>query len=404
MKTANQSAAEQPLGISWQLNPLLGWGVYGLNLTLQLLQKPDWNPVLLVPPAPPALTNPVHRFSLTPLLSQQQQFQQILAQNPGKKISCNFPILYALGNDFQSSIPQITATKRIGVVFLENTQLTPEALTRAKSYDLIIAGSNWNAQLLQAQGITQALAIPQGINPTIFHPAPKSGLFADRFVVFSGGKLEYRKGQDIAIAAFKQFHSRHPEALLMVAWHNFWTQFIAGIEKAGYVVGQPQVSQDKRLQIVPWLVENGIPSHGVIDLGLTPNQLMGQILREADVAVFPNRAEGGTNLVAMEAMACGVPTILSANTGHLDLIDAAHCYSLTHQQAVQPTEQFPGVTGWGESDVDEVVEMLEKVYQERHLAQRKGMAAANFMQGWTWEKQVEKLVVAIGGVGDELTT
>ena len=58
----------------------------------------------------------------------------------------------------------------------------------------------------------------------------------------------------------------------------------------------------------------------VLDLGRVPNAGMPRILRECDVAVFPNRAEGGTNLVAMKCMACGVPTILSANTGHLDLI------------------------------------------------------------------------------------
>ena len=44
---------------------------------------------------------------------------------------------------------------------------------------------------------------------------------------------------------------------------------------------------------------------------------MGAVMQEADVALFPNRCEGGNNLVALEAIASGVPTILSANTGHL---------------------------------------------------------------------------------------
>ena len=47
---------------------------------------------------------------------------------------------------------------------------------------------------------------------------------------------------------------------------------------------------------------------------------MPDVLRRADVALFPNRCEGGTNLVAMEAAAVGVPVVLSANTGHLDVI------------------------------------------------------------------------------------
>ena len=48
---------------------------------------------------------------------------------------------------------------------------------------------------------------------------------------------------------------------------------------------------------------------------------MPKYLISSDTALFPNRCESGTNLVAMEAMAAGIPVILSNNSGHLDLID-----------------------------------------------------------------------------------
>ena len=76
--------------------------------------------------------------------------------------------------------------------------------------------------------------------------ASQANMFDDRFVIFSGGKLEYRKGQDIVIAAFKIFQKRHPEALLITAWHNVWPQFMTGIEQTGNVVGLPKISQNKR--------------------------------------------------------------------------------------------------------------------------------------------------------------
>ena len=60
---------------------------------------------------------------------------------------------------------------------------------------------------------------------------------------------------------------------------------------------------------------------------------MPEVLREVDVAVFPNRCEGGTNLVAMEALASGLTCILSKNTGHLDLIRADNCLPLATQAA-----------------------------------------------------------------------
>ena len=65
-----------------------------------------------------------------------------------------------------------------------------------------------------------------------------------------------------------------------------------------------------------------------------PNVGMPHVLHEADVALFPNRAEGGTNLVAMECLASGIPTILSANTGHLDLLRGDR---IAHRVALEVT-------------------------------------------------------------------
>ncbi|MBD1827796.1 tetratricopeptide repeat protein [Microcoleus vaginatus GB1-A2] len=386
------------MGISWPISITSGWGIYGLNLTLQLLQNPAWEVALL---APPSITsesmNPLHKSLLLPVLEKQKSFQELVAANSDKQISCNFPVLYALGNNLASSgvENQITTASQVGVIFFEDTRITAEALETAKKYSAIVAGSNWNADVLRSRGLTNVAMVHQGIDPTIFHPAPKSNLFGDRFVIFSGGKLEYRKGQDIVIAAFKRFRAKHPEALLLTAWHNFWPQYMLGIEQTGNVAGLPNINRDGSLGISQWLAANGLPVDSFIDIGLIPNHLAGQILREADCAVFTNRCEGGTNLVAMESMACGIPTILSANTGHLDLIYHNICYPLSNQGRVKPTAQFSGVEGWGESEVAEVVEALEQVYTNREESKRRGLAAANFMLDWTWEKQVKRFLDVI---------
>jgi len=386
------------IGISWPLSITSGWGIYCLNLTLQLRQNPAWEVALL---APPSITsesmNPLHKSLLLPVIEKHKTFHELVAANSDKQISCNFPVLYALGNNLASSgvDNQITSACEIGVIFFEDTRITTEAVETAKKYSAIVAGSNWNADVLRSCGLTNVAMVHQGIDPTIFHPAPKSNLFGDRFVIFSGGKLEYRKGQDIVIAAFKRFRAKHPEALLLTTWHNFWPQYMLGIEQTGNVAGLPNINRDGSLGISQWLVANGLPIDSFIDIGLIPNHLAGQILREADCAVFTNRCEGGTNLVAMESMACGIPTILSANTGHLDLIYHNICYPLSNQGRVKPTAPFSGVEGWGESEVAEVVEALEQVYTNREEAKSRGLAAANFMLNWTWEKQVKRFLDVI---------
>ncbi len=301
-------------------------------------------------------------------------------------------MLKPLGNHFVTSDEnqRIQGAHNIGVIFSEDTHFLPQAIEQAQRYDRILAGSSWNAEILRSYGLTQVETVQQGIDPTLFHPAPRSGLLHDRFVIFSGGKLEYRKGQDIVVAAFRIFRSRHPEALLLTAWHNHWVNTLTGLDRAHHVTGIPSVDAHGKLQVTRWLVENGIPADAVLDVGMIPNAIAPQILREADVAVFTNRGEGGTNLVAMESFACGIPTILSMNTGHLDLIHPEHCYPLCTQHPVLGNEHYRGTEGWGESQVEEVVEQLEQVYGNRAEAQRRGHAAAQFMQDWTWEKQVQR--------------
>ncbi|RMH74721.1 MAG: tetratricopeptide repeat protein [Cyanobacteria bacterium J007] len=382
------------LGITWQLSGITGWGIYGLNLTLQLEKNPNFQPMLLMRPDRTGVDNPLHRHLLQPALERYQEVQQLLAKHPGKSLWCDFPIVHALGNNLSSLATHqpMSGKYQIGTIFFENTELTPEMVERGRQYHAIVTGSSWNTQVLQSYGLDRAVTVQQGIDPTLFHPAPKANLFGDRFVIFSGGKLEYRKGQDIVVAAFKAFRQRHPEALLVTAWHNFWPQFMAGLDRTGHVAGLPAVGKDGRVQIGAWLVANGLPEGSFIDLGAIPNYLMPPIMREADVAVFTNRCEGGTNLVAMETMACGLPVILSANTGHLDLIGEDWCYPLRSQGRVKPTERFPGVRDWGESEVEEVVETLERVWQDRETARQRGRAAAEVMRQWSWEKQVNRFL------------
>jgi glycosyltransferase involved in cell wall biosynthesis len=313
--------------------------------------------------------------------------------------------LAGLGNGFlgDDRRTEARASRRAGVVFFEDTALDAASIARARSYDAMIAGSTWNAELMKAFGVPNVHLVLQGVDHSIFHPAPRAGTFADRFVVFSGGKLEYRKGQDIVIEAFRRFHATHPDALLVTAWHNHWPQTLGGMDRAGYVRGIPAV-REGRLQLTEWLVANGLPLDAFVDVGQQSQLAIAQILREADVAVFPNRCEGGTNLVAMEAMACGIPAILSANTGHLNLIGDDTCYALPTQRAVSaPKELYAGTDFWGDSDPDEIVSMLEKAYDDRDGAAQRGRNGAALMQQLPWSIQTELLldVLQIGERADE---
>ena len=198
-------------------------------------------------------------------------------------------------------------------------------------------------------------------------------------MVFSGGKAERRKGQDIVIAAFAKFARHHPDALLVTAWHSPWPWLARTLDIGGLAAHVTFTAQDQ-LDVAAWAQANGIAADQVLNLGAVPNAAMPDVLRDVDLAVFPNRGEGGTNLVAMEAMACGAPTVLSGNTGHLDLIEDGNCYVLTRQS---PIADEPG---WGESDVEELVAAMEVAYLDREDARRRGGLGAQTLAGLTWAR------------------
>jgi tetratricopeptide (TPR) repeat protein/glycosyltransferase involved in cell wall biosynthesis len=375
-------ARRREIEISWPVGLTSGWGTYGLQLALALSRSNDAEPVLAAEPV-------LHGVS--PLVERR-----VRTLRRGRAMRSDSVRLTALGNQFIAAADSVApAGRNIGVVFFEDTAIDAAAIARAKSYDLMIAGSTWNAKMLALLGVARVRTVLQGVDPTVFHPGPRTGLTDGKFLVFSGGKLEYRKGQDIVVEAFRRFQQTHDDAVLVTAWHNHWPQTMAGIDAMGYVQGAPAV-RDGRCEIAPWLASNGIPAHAILDLGQQTPQTMAQVLRDVDVAVFTNRCEGGTNLVAMEAMACGVPSIISANTGHLNLIGADNCFPLTHQPDIPvATPMYGGTLCWGESDPEEVVAQLEAAYDDRAAAAARGARGAALMVQLPWSVQTAALLAAL---------
>lgn len=389
----SQQATTDWLGLNWQLSPTSGWGLLGLNLALEAESDGRLKAVPMVKMLLAQEVPDRYSASIARITSREDFVQRLLIQHAGQVCQCDFPVIHALGNRLASTDPaeRIRGCVNLAIIFFEDTELTASAHDTAARFATILAGSGWNARVLKSRGIGNVRTFLQGVDLSLFSPDRSTARPKDRFLVFSGGKLEYRKGQDIVVAAFREFHKKHPDAMLVTAWHNHWPKSMIGIERRGYVHGLPEDLGGGRLDIAGWLERNGIPKRASHVVGLVPNRLMPKVYHQIDVALFPNRCEGGTNLTAMECLACGVPTILSANTGHLDLVDEGHCYPLFAQGPVTPVAPVRATDGWGESDVGEVVEMLERVYTDRNDAKRKADAAVRAMQSWSWRTRFLEL-------------
>ncbi|OIQ91280.1 glycosyl transferases group 1 [mine drainage metagenome] len=376
------------------MSPVFGWGVYGLNLARHGLREGRALGCLCA--------------CDTGVLTQEGEApaqvlatgQAWLAGQPEGEDLCrdDLVVLHALGNDLKPAAlaahqALVWGRRTYGVVFCEDSRITAAGRQRAARYDGLIAGSHWAGDVLRRAGLGRVpvRVVLQGVDGARFRPEARGGMFKGRFAVFSGGKLEYRKGQDKVLQGFARFHRRHPEALLVTAWQSPWAAALAQTFQGREGYAPPVLRANGLVDVQGWAAQFGLPPAAVLDLGIIPNAYMPLVLREVDAALFANRCEGGTNLVAMEAMACGLPVVLSANSGHLDILGAGHCYPLRRQGAM-PGALAAGLEGWGESDADDIAAALEEIYRDRATAAMRGAAAARFMAGLDWRRSVAELL------------
>ena len=375
------------IGIALPLGAPGGAGVEALDLSVHL-RLAGLRPVLLDVVAPPAL-DPLRARLLGAALEEHQVTRGLMARHPGRALP--FPVLHALGERLGAG-PSLTDTPGrpdVGLARFAHTDIPQAHLARAAALARVVAASAWHARVLREQGLENVIHGPPGVDPALFHPAPRGGLFAERFAIFCGGALSHRKGHDLVLAAFRVFHQRHPDAVLVCTWGGFDMADPAALAASPHVDGLP-ARADGALRLAPWLEANGVAPEAVVDLGRVPQDRMAAILRECDLAVFPGRATCGTPRSAMEALACGVSTVLAANTGYLDLLG-------DHVQLLKTQAPVPGAgrVGWGESSVDELLAAMENAYRRRGDPPAKGEAAARFMASRTLARQAEALISAL---------
>jgi glycosyltransferase involved in cell wall biosynthesis len=377
-----------PLLFQWGVSTLFGWGVFGLNL-LRHWQHVAGTPVYCgeqMQLDSLAGMDPLVLRALTPALCESSELRARWASIMAETNRFDGLVLHGLGNRF-SRLDEggVAGRTTCAIIFFEDTSISEKIHA---GYDLIVTGSSWCEEILRASKVTNVTTVIQGIDLSIFHPAPRSDALEGRFAVFSGGKLEHRKAQDLVLRAFAPFARRHPEAVLVAAWRSPWPGVVVTVNGSG-AAAPVTLDGNGAIDIAGWVRSNGIAEDQFIDVGIIPNHLMARVLREMDVAVFPNRCEGGTNLVAMECMACGIPTILSNNTGHKDLVALGSTFVLMRQGAVRSDTM--GTEGWGESDVDEIIEALETSWSDRDRARRLGDAGASAMAQHSWRRQIGQL-------------
>ncbi|MHB9011541.1 MAG: tetratricopeptide repeat protein [Ignavibacteriaceae bacterium] len=302
-------------------------------------------------------------------------------------------VLHAIaGLDF-NKIFDVNGKKNFGYTFFEN-ELTNTSIENSKQYDLIFAGSSWCYEKMYDKGIKNCDVLLQGIDPEIFYPS-ESKMNPDLFVIFSGGKFELRKGQDLILRAVKVLQQKFNDVVLINAWYNGWPNTMTSMHSSPHIKYVYQGNDWAQVMKSIYLV-NGLDVNRIITLPLVQNEEMRGIYSQTNVGLFPNRCEGGTNLVLMEYMACGKPAIASFNTGHRDILNPGNSIILNDMKEFKLFDSDKKlITDWEEPDFDEIISKLEYAYFNRDEIKMTGQRAAQDMKSYTWKKTAENLLKMI---------
>jgi len=320
------------------------------------------------------------------------RLRQLLPVTPELTDLATSPLLQCIGGSNMAPMrADLRSQHTVGYTFFEDSRLRPEAIeTARREYQRVATGSSWCTKVLKEHGLENVSTVIQGVDRAIFFPHElESRLFGDQFLIFSGGKFEFRKGQDLVIRAFKVMADRHPDVTLVTAWYNQWGFSWETMKVSRHIRFAPQ-SNNYFQAINQILHDNGVEPVRCIHVGPHANLTFANIYRNTDVGVFPNRCEGGTNLVLMEYMACGKPVVASDNTGHADVVTRENALMVESPKTTEVRAPDGHVVAdWPEPDLEQVIEQLETAYRERDRVKQLGERGAQDMKGFTWGKTAE---------------
>jgi glycosyltransferase involved in cell wall biosynthesis len=178
------------------------------------------------------------------------------------------------------------------------------------------------------------------------------------------GALSTRKGTDILVNAFLRAFPKKQNDVRLIC-------------KTSYKF-YPFLVNDKRIEV---------------QMDAKPiEEVMDEFYKRVDCFVFPTRGEG-FGLTPLEAMATGIPAIVTDWSGPAEYMNEDIGWKLNYEMTVADNfskELYKEDCGeWAEPDEDQLVDLLRYTYEHQNEVKEKGNNAAKFvLENWTWNKKI----------------
>lgn len=284
----------------------------------------------------------------------------------------------------------------IGLTMLECDRIPQDWAARCNSMDEIWVPSTFNRATFAASGVCpeKIRVMPLGVDEYRFHPgnAPLPVPGRRGFAFLSVFEWIPRKGYDILLRAFLAEFEPHEDVCLILRVHDN-----SAYDPLGQRINAEIASFKSALG------KTSGPPVILLPALMTPDELA-RLYAAADCFVLPTRGEGW-NMTALEAMACGVPTICTNWSAHLDFMTPKNSF-LIDVERLEPVPAF-GIPNdkvyagahWACPSEAHLRRLVRWVYNNRAQARDAGMKGSrDVMAGFTWEKAARRMYARLAEI------
>ncbi|MGH7716495.1 MAG: glycosyltransferase family 4 protein, partial [Vulcanimicrobiaceae bacterium] len=144
-------------------------------------------------------------------------------------------------------------------------------------------------------------------------------------------------------------------------------------------------------QIRPLTTNPGLPLIEYLDQDVD-DVALADLMRKADVLVHPYRGEAFA-MPVLEAMACGVPVIVTSGGATDDYVDETVGWRIPSARRELNAAEVPfatKTTPWlFEPDANALMQLMRQAYDNRGDVSKRGTAAATRAAAWTWDRAAQ---------------
>ncbi len=248
----------------------------------------------------------------------------------------------------------------------------------------IVTPSSWSRRAFLQAGYApeRVHVIPHGIDSGLAAPLPTAERTAfrrslrladDEFAFLNVSAMTWNKGIGPLIAAFAIHRRSHLRSVLVLKGGDYLYGPVlhASIEEAGRLsadVRDPSLGKAIRY------VDNNLPW-----------EMISRLYRSVDAYIAPYRAEG-FNLPALEAMAAGLPLVVSRGGASDDFCGEEHSFKIVTDRKVCDAGDYL------EPRLDSIVQQMDRVVEDAATRQRLArLAQAHAVGQFTWKRATDRL-------------